>query len=217
MIAYDANQPLIIIHIPKAAGHTAMVFFKQWFKDGFLQHYYDGQKEEMPPKHDIFGLHSAAQPICLHGHFNRIRKFGVEDYYPNAKQFITIVRDPYELVLSNYHYVKHRGVAWNNPTYVPSGELRDFLQKAKPNMLNHFPRKMNLDNYKDIIEEYFIEIGITEHLDSSMRRISEKLCMPYDPSLLGRLNVTKRDTPPPNDLKDMFIENNPLEYAVYEY
>lgn len=217
MREYDRSQPLIVIHVPKAGGTTSQKIFQNWFGEGFLTHYFNEQTGSLPTKYDLFGMHTHEKPILLHGHFNRLRKFGVEDYYPEVKQFITILRDPFELTVSHYFYVRKNASNWKDQSRVPIIPLKEYLLNTKPNMLNHFPREMNLTNYKEIIEEYFIAIGITEYLDESMKRISAKLKLSYDSEWLGHHNVTERDQEVSNELRDISIENNQLEFAVYDY
>ena len=83
-------------------------------------------------------------------------------------------------------------------------------------MLNHFPREVTQDNYKDMIEQYFIEIGVTEKLDISLARIADKLGFEYSNNV-PFLNKTKRVTSVSDSVKDQFIELNPLEYEVYNF
>jgi len=217
MRQFDPDHPLIVIHVPKAAGSSSRRIFEAWFEEGFLTHYFSEADGSMPKKHDIFRMHTQEKPICLHGHFNRLRKFGVQDYYPEAKQFITILRDPFELTISHYFYTKKVGDTWLDQTRIPKEEIINHLLSSKPNMLNHFPRDVTFENYKDIIEEFFIEIGITEYLNTSMQKIANKLNFPYNPKLLGHHNATERDQEIPSDFRDIFIEKNPLEFAVYDY
>lgn len=218
MRQYDRNEPLIVIHVPKAGGSSSRRFFEQWYGNGFLRHYFNEPKGKMPEKYDLFGLHTADKPIVLHGHFNKLRNFGVEDYYPDIKQFVTILRDPFELTISGYFYTRKKGLSWKDRSRIPNEEdVEKYLISAKPNMLNHFPREITKDNYKDIIEEYFIEIGITEHLGDSMKWIAHKLGMPYEEAMLGHHNTTERDQEVPGYLRDLFVERNQLEFDVYTY
>jgi hypothetical protein len=217
MLEYNPRRPLIVIHIPKAGGISTKVVFEQWYGDGLLDHYYDQQRGRMPPRRDLAALHSAARPVVLHGHFNRLRGFGVEDYYPEANQFVTILRDPYELTISLYHHARREGHAWKDKSRIPRESLEEYLRKAKPNMLNHFPREVTLANYKDLIEEFFIAIGITERLGDSMAWIARKLGKTYDPSMLEHRNRGDGKQRPADDLREIFMENNPLEFAVYHY
>jgi len=214
---YDRNQPLIVIHIPKAAGTTSGRIFQNWFGDGFLRHYFNEPTGEAPKKYNLFKMHSITRPVLLHGHFNKLRNFGVEDYYPEIKQFITILRDPFELTISRYFYSRKNRANWIDQTRIPKIEISKFLLKEKPNMLNHFPREITMDNYKEVIEEFFIDIGIAEHLNDSMKKIAYKLGLPYDSTLLGHYNATERNQEVPKKIRDVFIENNQLEFAVYNY
>jgi len=172
----------------------------------------------MPEKHDLFGLHKVDRPVVLHGHFNKLRGFGTEDYYPGATQFITILRDPFELAISGYFYLKKNGSDWKDKSRIPSEiNIESYLIKAESRMLNHFPREVTAANYKDIIEEYFIEVGITERLEESMKWIAYKLGMPYEAALLGVHNATNRDQEAPGYLRDLFAERNQLQFDVYNY
>jgi hypothetical protein len=214
---YDCHEPLIVIHIPKAAGNSSQRFFRNWYGDAFLRHYFDESTGEMPPRYDLYQIHTPYRPIVLHGHFNKARSFGVEDYYPEVKQFITILRDPYELTVSRYFYLKQASSGWKDQSHLPKQDIETYLSQVKPNMLNHFPRAVSRDNYKEIIETYFIEIGITEHLRTSLRWIACKLGMSYDDTLLGHYNTTTRDQTIPSHIKDLFMEKNQLEFEVYNY
>ena len=74
-----------------------------------------------------------------------------------------------------------------------------------------------MDNYKEIIETSFVEIGVLEDLEESIERISKKLNKHYEPNSVRCHNVAKRDSIVPYDLKDEFIEKHSLEYVVYNY
>ncbi|MBW1940370.1 MAG: sulfotransferase family 2 domain-containing protein [Deltaproteobacteria bacterium] len=106
MKKYDSTIPLISIHIPKCAGTSFAEILTAWFGRGFLQHYPDEKNNKSPKKHNIYiGKHFKPR-LCIHGHFNNNRGNGVQDYYPNVDQYIMILRDPFEVYLSNYFYVK---------------------------------------------------------------------------------------------------------------
>lgn len=219
MKEYDAEQPLIVLHIPKTAGVSCKTLYREWFGDKLFFHYFNEKTAAMPKRHDIYGLHTKESPVAVYGHFNRSRNFGVEDYYPTANQFVTILRDPFERIVSGYFYLRKCAANYRDQSRVPGEGVREYVRNLDPKitMLNHFPRSMTLDNYDEIIETLFVEIGITERLEESMRRIALKLNRPYSLNSLEHLNVSERDQPVPYELKDEFIESHPLEYAVYDY
>ncbi|MFC4252586.1 sulfotransferase family 2 domain-containing protein [Sinimarinibacterium flocculans] len=218
MRAYDRAEPLIAIHVPKAGGITARAVFERWFGDGFLRHYYDEREGCLPERHDLRALHSVSRPVVVYGHFNRARSFGVQDYYPDVRQFVTILRDPFEMAVSRYFYVRKAGGSWRDQGRVPLQPLQDYLRTFSSPMLNHFPRVVTLENYRNVIEEDFIEVGLTEHLDESLARIALALGKPYNQhSKLEYLNATPRDQVVPDGLREEFIARHPLEFAVYDY
>ena len=214
---YDRQQPLIAIHIPKSAGTSAKYVFKSWFGRGFREHYFNESRGRLPKRHDIERIHSVETPVVVYGHFNRLRQFGVEDYYPEAKQFVTILRDPFELSVSRYFYTRKASKKWKDKSRTPDKNLSEHVLGETPNMLNHFPREVTIENYKEIIEEFFIDIGTTEQLTESFHRIARKLGMPFEPTMLRHLNATRRSEDAPSELRDLFAEKFELEYAVYDY
>ena len=84
-------------------------------------------------------------------------------------------------------------------------------------MTNQFPCETTLDNYKEIIQSMFVEVGITEYLGESMTRIARKINKEYKPGSLLHLNATERSQSIPYDLKEDFMEKNQLDYAIYNY
>ncbi len=217
MLNYDKNQPLIFIHIPKTAGTSIRQVFEQWFGAELHFHYYNEALNEMPEKHGIFLNREDQQAPVVYGHFNRRRKFGVEDYYPGAKQFITILRDPLEMLISTYFYLQKVAHDWSKYPEPQDPDLINYVRTNQSAMLNYFPRQITFENYKEMIEKYFIEIGVVENIELSMQRISNKLKKPFQVEMLGRANATERNQEVPEEWRDIFIEKNPLEYEIFNY
>ncbi len=217
MRTFDAQKPLIFIHVPKTAGMAVRKIVQGWFPRRFYLHYHNEAKGKMPDLLPLASRKFTRKPPAIYGHFNKNRGFGIEDYYPEVTQFVTIIRDPFELAISNYFYVRKVSGDWKDQSRVPTESLEDYIKSTDLNMLNHFPREMNLENFKDILEEMFVEIGITENLPKSLEVISRKLGKKFDPTKLETVNATKRDQPLPEDYRDQFCEQYPLEHAVYEF
>jgi hypothetical protein len=217
MKKYDSNKPLIYLHIPKTAGASVKEIFKRWYGSGLLEHYYNESTGSMPEKYEIMEIQGQYHPVCLYGHFNWKRGFGVQDYYPDVDQFITILRDPFESAVSGYFYTRRAGAAWKDQSRISKGDLRNHLLNSKGSLLNHLPASIAMDNYRQVIETSFIEIGVTEYLDESLQRIAKKLDKQYTTGSVARLNISERDQEIPYDLKEEFIEQRPLVYAIYNY
>ncbi|MCB0515832.1 MAG: sulfotransferase family 2 domain-containing protein [Bacteroidetes bacterium] len=105
MIHYNPNDILISIHIPKCGGTSLDAILQKWFGLGLHRHYFNTRSGALPEKARLktwWG--SLRKGVCVHGHFNARKAYGVFDYYPQAKQFITVLRDPLEHLISTYYY-----------------------------------------------------------------------------------------------------------------
>jgi hypothetical protein len=215
---YNPSQPLIAIHIPKTGGVSVKEVFKNWFGSDLYFNYYNEILGEMPKRLDLNKMAcESSSPICIYGHFNKKRGFGIKDYYPAVDQFVTIMRDPFELAVSTFFFLQKVAGNWKDNSRLPEGDLKQYLfNDYVPNTLNHFPFDVTIDNYKDGIEKHFICMGITEDMEASISRLADKLGFSV-PDSIDFLNRTERNSPVPYELRGEFMERWPLEYAVYEY
>ena len=227
MKTYNREKPLISIHIPKCAGSSFSKVLKTWFKGKYCRHYPDEINNKPPEKHDIytgFWSKKLRPGICIHGHFNNNRGNGVYDYYPEADQFITILRDPFDLHVSIYFYVRRRakiegGVYWAgkpHPIIENNWNIEIYLRENKKSYICQFlPPNLTLDNYQQVLEDQFVFVGISEELQHSVDLLANKLGFPSIP--VHHTNVSTWDEPIPDNARGEFAENNPLEVAIYNY
>lgn len=68
---------------------------------------------------------------------------------------------------------------------------------------------------KRILNKHFLYIGITESLQNSVDILAQKLGFPN--VIIPHENVSKMNESIPDGTREEFIENNLLEYAIYEY
>lgn len=218
MREYNSKRPLIFIHVPKCGGTSFRSTMEEWFQKKLYRHYFNNKRGSLPRRHRLkkFLSDGFREGVCIYGHFNTFRGFGIADYYPEVDQFLTILRDPFEIAVSAYFYMKkHESDVWDK-SRVPTDSLEDYLMRMTPNILNHFPFDLDMDNYRDILERYFIHVGITEDMQTTAKVIARKLGMPPPADLKVR-NRTKRSGEVPSHLKDAFMEKHPLEYALYRF
>jgi hypothetical protein len=232
MRAYDRREPLISIHVPKCGGTSLTDVLRGWFGPGFYRHYYDETRGALPPRRDLrAGLWRRTllrQPyragLCLHGHFNRERGFGIQDYYPQVRQFITVLRDPFEIAISDYFFAKGRGEEWfvggqRAPIRERYRDFADFFEREvlhrQSYIANHMPVDMTLDNFERVFAQQFIYVGITEDLPATVRRLAGKLGFP--PVSVEHANPAPRDEAVAPGLREAFVRTHPLEYAMYEF
>jgi len=209
MKEYNPKDPLIAIHVPKTGGTSIRGLFSEWFGSGFLTHY--KINNTLPRKHDLSIMQDSNISIAIYGHFNQLRNFGIPQYYPEVNQFVTIMRDPFERAVSRYFHNRLHGKC--------EREIEDALIDSNPELsaLCHFPQTITLENYKQVIESRFIEIGIMERMEESLRRISRKLGKDYKPLSVQHLNISERNCPIPYGLRTEWEQINLLECLAYNY
>lgn len=176
-------------------------------------------KKSPPTRSEIFERHSRDAPACVYGHFNPNESFGIQDLYPDAKQFVTILRDPFNRAVSGYYYMCALALKTGRFPRVLECTLAEHLAEVPPKMLWHFPRPMTSESYKDIIDKYFITIGFSETLAPSLHVIAAALGRAFDPGLLGHRNKGNYEEVPDNmaALRAAYQIRNKLEFDVYDY
>lgn len=219
-LAYDPGRPLISIHIPKCGGTSVAAALAAWFGAGFHAHYLDEATRQLPPRWPL------GPGMCVHGHFNARRGFGVRDYYPEADQLVTFLRDPFEMHLSLYFYLKQYrasyrrdGRPYDITTEYPdvaafiAGIARQPGHWLALSVLDYLP----LDAAADPVEQLmsgFLHVGITEDSDASLRLLARKLGKPAP--VTEHLNAAVRDEASAHDeLRPLHETAFAVEHALY--
>jgi len=217
MKVYDKDKPLISLHAPKCGGTSFLSVLKQWFGENLYLHYFDQRRNERPRRYETRG------GICIHGHFNKRRKLGVLDYYPEADQLIIILRDPFEMALSRYFFTKGQGENFfrNGKRVTPIREqfrdVGDYLRRYEKRryVMNLLPYEGTPDTYEEMFEKYFVYVGITEDLQTSVDMLAQRLGFTSRP--IKRLNTSVHDEEVTAEMREEFIHTHPLSFAIYNY
>ncbi len=223
MQTYDPQLPLINLHIQKSGGQSFRKILETWFGDGFHRHHYDPRTQAVTAKVEkVDGRYPAG--TCIHGHFQKRLGFGVQEYYPDIRQFITVLREPLDRQLSLYFFQKARvakGVefrAGQRLREAAAASVDEYLEHAMrrpPYYRNHFPWPVDEHNYKDVLEEHFVHIGVTDALQDSVRIFARKLGKPVID--VPVINTSRRDETPSAQVVERFRDTFRLEYLIYEY
>jgi hypothetical protein len=224
MIEYNKKELLISLHLTKCGGTSFNRLLKLWFHFGYHRHYYNDKTCQLPEKLEIAGLKKIF-PVCVHGHFKVHTPYELNKYYPESKQFITIFRNPLTAHLSTYSYIRQCIAA--KAFYGENGiletrniaeGLEDFVENHHCGILNCFPFKVDKDNFRDMIQEHFIHIGVMERMETSLQILAKKLHKPYFkmPVLNSSFNYKEKEQLSEKS-KKIFIEKHELEFAIYEY
>lgn len=216
MIDYDPRQPLISLHIPKTAGTSFRRVLEDWFGEGFHPHY--PSRTQNPPRIE------AGPGDCIHGHFNVMLGAGARDYYPEVDQFIVVLRDPFDRMVSDWLFknkVKRAGAHQppdlaDDPTFeVWYARLKDALVQdpTRNPMLRMMPEPVTPDGFADLLERRFVAIGVTERLDDTVRLFARRLGKPE--LATPRDNVTGAEKAALERWRDDHRESFPAEHAAY--
>lgn len=173
MRAFDPQELLVSVHIPKCAGTSFIGWLRAAFDGRLHLHYPD-----LAPPEKL--SHRAGW--CVHGHFfHHAWPIGANDYYPDARQYITVLRDPLQMVISSYFFMAHKGE-----------RLAPTLQAYLDEVLTQWPRLTQFagmpaapdaDDTWGWMNERFVWVGVVEALD---------ICLPV---LAGRLGVRAAPMP----------------------
>lgn len=230
MKRYDPSRPLISVHIPKCAGTSLAHVLRTWFGSGGYYTHYVGERQGTPPaRHRLWGTCGPEmgldRPVCVHGHFNRARGLGVDRFYPEVDQLITVIRDPFAMCVSNYRYVRDAarlGTAGAmrdgapHPIIRNDWSLRDFVAcSPRSYLLDFLPAELNRDNFAEVLERTFLYVGVAECLDASVADLAQLLGFP--PIAAPLENRSSAAVEGEESLRDLFEAANPLEMEVFRH
>ena len=224
MRAYDPDKPVLYTHIPKCAGTSFVKLLRRWFGDGYHKLNQDETQDIILPRVETRDQDGYWLPNvkCIHGHFNHGRGYGLPYFYREIDQYFTILRDPFDLIVSMYFFAKGRSVRgqfWFRGEQV---DIRDEFPtvghyvKSYPYWLfDHFPQDLTMNNFEQKLRDKFIYIGIFEDLQTSVDRLSDLLGKPKWE--LPVTNASNYDEPVPEHLRREFYRDYPLLERIYKF
>ena len=224
MRIYDPQKPILYTHIPKCAGTSMKHVLSEWFGDGF--HKVNQQQNsqygmQKLPTQDEEG-NWLPDVRCIQAHFHHGHGFGLPYFYPELDQYITILRDPFDLMVSMYFFMKGRsrqGQFWYRGRPVDISEkfpnIESYLRTYPYWMFSHLPQNLTLVNYRQQLESQFVYIGVYEDLQASIDQLAAVLDQPT--MLLPVSNASNYDENVPNHLREQFYLDYPLPKRIYDF
>ncbi len=224
MRAFDPSQPLIYSHIPKCAGSSVVKLLRTWFKSSFHQLIQDETQNIVLPRmatQDADGNWLPNVKI-IQGHFDHGRGYGLPYFYPEINQYFTIYRDPFDMLVSMYFFVKGKskqGEFWNRGRQVDIREtfsdVQDYLRYYPRWMFDHLPVNLTMHKLEDKLRERFIYIGLFEDLQTTVDKLA--IIFGKETMELPRFNVSEYDEPIPEHLRGRFYQDYPLLKRIHDF
>ncbi len=224
MRPYDPEQPVIFVHIPKCAGSSFIALLSRWFGPSFHKLNQDETRDQLLPR--IATQDAAGNWLpdvrCLQGHFNHWRGYGLPYYYPEIQQYFSIIRDPFDTVVSMYFFFKRRslqgrflfrGEPVDIRTHYPT--LEHYVRDYPYWLFDHLPQDLDLANCERRLRERFVYLGLFEDLQHSVDNLAIVLGKPK--LTLPRTNVSEYDEPVPQQLRERFYADYPLLTRIHEF
>lgn len=203
---YNDLLPIVSLHVPKSAGssfHNAL-FSAREYGYRVISYYPD------------IGYHLPSDwrspRTIIHGHFIRRLGHGVEKICPDVKQFIAVVRDPFDICVSAYYYGLSMGFEWANALDI-EGFLNWWLEQDEGPLLGSLP----LIGESERIEEYaskFLHIGLSSNLGEFAKVIEPTLGVKFGELPFMNSSSAAKICP---DLRLDFRRKHWRDYELYDF
>jgi len=218
MKTYDPDFPLFSLHIPKCGGTSLLGALRKWFWRWRVIEHYRGKDEPLPATTKL------TRKMVVHGHFNAGNNRGVLDYYPQADQFVTFLREPFDRYLSLWHFMPKVAAENRRPGWVERRggfehalRHRARLQRAGRNFESfvwHFPQPPNFVDIGEQMDRSYVFVGVMERYQESLDALA---------AVLGKrridvvhLNATERGSSDYEKWRPFYRRHFAEEYAIYE-
>jgi hypothetical protein len=163
----------------------------------------------LPPPLD---LDAVGPNDLIMGHFE-LPELRLNQRYPqiwSGKEWrmFSIVRDPFEMALSNYFFEHARRV--DDPTFTPITLSASLRRENESLYCLHF--NCTAENWREVLDRYWF-IGTMERLDESLAYIADALGQTM-PEIPHENSTPRSEEPDPEDI-EAYLRLNALDYEIY--
>jgi hypothetical protein len=216
------SRPLLFVHVPKACGTTLIKLLGRWFSRDAT--YMIGLRPRDEVLRDLTERSASGRPPLdlIAGH----AAFGLHEALDRPANYITVLRDPVERLLSHFHYARRN----------PRHHLHDKIAKGEIGIVELAARRANLqtrylggaidlppDNAtlaqaKQNIEKHFLLAGVAERFDETvllLHRVFGRRLLPFASENVGR-NTDTLSSVDATTLRALRREHE-IDYELYDF
>lgn len=228
---FRRNQTLICIRIPKTGGGTLReIVWRQYEKNACYRFASGWDDDDLGPVDELKNLPDTQKEgiTAIEGHI----PFGVHEYLPQPSAYITTLRDPVDLVISLYYYIRRVPHVLNHYYQVKNMSLQDFVCSGMPSTENMQTRYLrgtdalfgqplsfeDLETVKKNLQDRFAIVGLLERFDETL--ILFRRAFGWRNVFYVKKNVT-RNRPSkkaiPRNIVAAIEKRNELDMELYRY
>ena len=218
----SSTRPIIFLHIPKACGTTLMKLLERWFARETI--YSIGTRRRNEVLEELVTRRQTGFPAThlVAGH----AAFGLHEALGEPANYITVLRDPVERLLSHFHYARR------NPRHPLHGELASGamgireLAERRANLQTRYlggtleaePDAQTLENARENLRTHFVLAGLAERFDETvllLHRIFGRRLFPFVNENVGSPAgaVASLDARTLREVRRL----HELDYALYDF
>lgn len=221
---YDPAEPVIFVHVPKCAGTSFIRLLRRWYGPTYHHPHQDETKDILIPKvaTRLASGEFDPQVKVIHAHWDHGRGYGLPYYCPEVTQYFTIARDPFDMIVSMYFFVKgkcergefrYRGEVQDLRELYPS--VDHYLDAEQGWVQNHLPIDMSCDNLSDYVARRFVYLGWFEQMETSIDHLA--FVLGQKRQILPRHNVSRYDEQVPEHRRSEIHERYPIMKRLYDH
>lgn len=231
--AVTGNTPMvriIFLHIPKAGGMTLRHLIINNYREDevfFIDSFdYEGSFEK------LFRIteKNPNQLKVIGGHIG----FGLHERLPGSSQYITVLRNPVERVVSQYHYIirtpqhyLYNKIVSNKISLIDyaNGDLTREISNDQTRMISGAAKMLGINDnnhyYLDLAKEnltkYFCVAGLLERWDETVTVFMHELGWSNLTSKKKNVASYDKSAVVTTDVIDVITERNLLDIQLYHY
>lgn len=150
------------------------------------------------------------EPVCIFGHLRNSEGTGVDDFYPEARQFATFLRSPLETVVSSYFYTI-KIIAEGRPIKLPHKSINEWLERVPSQIFNHLPLRAQ-SKMKEFVDNELVLIATLDNPVGLLHFMEENFSVSVT---LPHVNESSYDEKYDPAVARRWLQRNEMEEAFY--